>query len=126
MAAIKNFRDLMVYRRALAGATRIFITTRAFPREELYSLTDQVRRSSRAVSAMIAEGWGRRRYPSVLVNKMNEAMAEANETQAWLDHALACGYISPELHAELDDIWLHVGAMLTRMIQRADEFRGLA
>ena len=96
--------------------------TRRFPAEERYSLTDQIRRSSRAVNALVAEGWARRRYLAAFKNKVNESLGEAMETQAWLDHALHCDYITKELHRELDDAWQHIGAMLNRMIQRADDF----
>jgi four helix bundle protein len=106
----------------LQEAKKIFILTKSFPSEEKYSLTDQIRRSSRAVNALLAEAWARRRYVAAFVNKVNEALGEAMETQAWLDHALACEYIEIERHHELDDAWQHIGAMLNRMIERADDF----
>ena len=93
MAVIKSFRDLEVYRLGLEESRKIFLLTKSFPIEEKYSLTDQIRRSSRAVNAMIAESWARRRYINAFVNKLSEALGEAMETQAWLDHALACGYV---------------------------------
>ncbi len=89
MAMLASFRDLNVYKRAVAEAQRLFVLSKSFPKEERYALTDQVRRSSRAVSAMIAEAWGRRRYPADFANKIDEALGEASETQAWLDHALS-------------------------------------
>jgi len=122
MAVIKSFRDLKVYQRALSEAKKIFLITKGFPREEMYSLTDQIRRASRAVGAMLAEGWARRRYKAAFINKVNESLGEAMETQAWLDHALACEYIDQRQHRELDDAWQHIGAMLNRMIDRADDF----
>jgi len=122
MAVIKRFQDLEVYKLALKEATRIYTITQSFPKEERYSLTDQIRRSSRAVNAMLAEGWARRMYPAAFVNKVNEALGEAMETQAWLDHALECGYLNSAQHLELNEAWQHVGAMLNRMIQRADDF----
>jgi len=122
MAVIKRFQDLEVYKLALKEATRIYTITQSFPKEERYSLTDQIRRSSRAVNAMLAEGWARRMYPAAFVNKVNEALGEAMETQAWLDHALECGYLNSARHLELNEAWQHVGAMLNRMIQRADDF----
>ncbi len=100
----------------------IFRMTRSVPKEEPYSLTDQIRRSSRAVNAMVAEAWARRRYSAAFANKVNEAVGEAMETQAWLDHALDCEYITSVRHAELDAKWHHVGAMLNRMIETADSF----
>jgi len=122
MAVIRGFRDLDVYVLAREQAKKLFVLSKDFPKEELYSLTDQIRRSSRAVNAMIAEAWDRRRYPAAFINKIDEALGEAMETQAWLDHALDCGYIDRRQHHVLDDAWQKVGAMLNRMIQRADDF----
>lgn len=122
MALLRSFRDLNVYKAAREQALRIFKTTRAFPREEQYSLTDQIRRSSRAVNALVAEAWARRRYQAAFVNKINEALGEAMETQAWLDHALDCGYISNDEHRQLDAAWQSIGAMLNQMIEKAGTF----
>jgi len=122
MALIGSFRELKVYRMVLSEATRIYHLTRLFPREEQYALTDQIRRSSRAVGALLAEGWARRRYRAAFVNKVNEALGEALETQAWLDHALMCGYIDQKTYHKHDTIWQQIGAKLNRMIQRADSF----
>jgi four helix bundle protein len=93
MAAAKSFRDLKVYQAAREAALQIFTATKTFPREERYALTDQIRRSSRAVKAMIAEAWARRRYKAAFINKIDEALGEANETQSWLDDALDDGYV---------------------------------
>jgi four helix bundle protein len=90
MPEIRSFRELRVYQLARTEAKKIFVMTRRFPREEMYALTDQIRRSSRAVGAMLAEAWARRRYEAAFINKTDEALAEATETQAWLDHALEC------------------------------------
>jgi four helix bundle protein len=122
MAIIKSFRDLEVYVMAREQAKRIFTISKSFPKEEKYSLTNQIRRSSRAVNAMIAEAWARRRHPAAFINKIDEAMGEAMETQAWLDHALDCDYLDRSQHHALDEVWQKVGAMLNRMIQRADDF----
>jgi four helix bundle protein len=122
MASISSFRDLDVYTQAREQTKRVFIASKSFPREERFSLTDQIRRSSRAVNAMIAEAWARRMYPAAFVNKIDEAMGEAMETQAWLDHALDAEYINQSQHRTLDDSWQRIGAMLNRMIQRADDF----
>jgi four helix bundle protein len=122
MALIKGFRELDVYKLAREQASTIFILSKSFPTDEKYSLTDQIRRSSRAVNAMIAEAWARRKYPAAFVNKIGEAMGEAMETQAWLDHALNCEYLDQKQHRSLDDAWQRIGAMLNRMIQRADDF----
>ena len=122
MPVIRSFRELDVYKLALKESTVVFKLTQGFPKEERYALIDQIRRSSRAVNALLAESWARRRYPSAFVNKANESLGEAMETQAWLDHALACGYITAVQHRELDNAWQHVGAMLNRMIQCAGDF----
>jgi four helix bundle protein len=122
MASIRSFRDLDVYSQAREQTKKVFVTSKSFPRDERFSLTDQIRRSSRAVNAMIAEAWARRMYPSAFINKLNEAMGEAMETQAWLDHALDAEYINQSQHRALDDGWQRIGAMLNRMIQRADDF----
>ena len=122
MARAKSFRDLEVYRLSLKEAKRVFEVTKGFPKSEVYSLTDQIRRSSRAVGAITAEAWARRRYKAAFINKLNVAIAEAHETQSWLDHARTCGYIDDETYADLDDAWQHVGAMLNKMIQNADTF----
>ncbi len=122
MAVIRSFRELDVYRLALQESRRIFDRTKEFPKEEMYSLTNQIRRSSRAVCAMIAEAWARRRYRAVFVSKMDEALGEATETQAWLDQARECDYIDYDEHQDLNNAGQHVGAMLRRVVDRADDF----
>jgi four helix bundle protein len=122
MAAAKSFRDLKVYQAARAAALRVFETSKAFPREERYALRDQVRRSSRAVKAMIAEAWARRRYKAAFINKIDEALGETNETQSWLGDALDDQYVSNDLFHEVDDRYQAIGGMLSRMIDRADDF----
>ena len=122
MGKIESFRDLDVYRQAHRQAGAIFERSRQFPDAERYSLTDQIRRSSRAVTALLAEAWARRRYRSAFINKINQALGEAMETQAWLDHARSCGYLDAEEYDRFDDARAHIGAMLRRMIQRADGF----
>src|SRR6266540_6949003 len=102
MGAAKSFRDLKVYQATRETARTIFEMSKSFPREEQYSLTDQIRRSSRAVKAMIAEAWARRRYKAAFINKIDEALGEAYETQSWLDDALDSAYLSKEKFDELD------------------------
>jgi four helix bundle protein len=113
---------LSVYQRARETAQKIFELSREFPAEERYSLTDQIRRSSRAVKAMIAEAWGRRRYKAVFVNKLDEALGEATETQSWLDDARDAQYLSADEFGALDSKCISIGQMLSRMIDRADDF----
>ena len=122
MAVIRSFRDLRAYQRARQEAGRVCELTKSFPKEEKYSLTDQIRRSSRAVKSMLAEAWGHRRYPASFASKLTDAIGEANETQSWLDDALDCGYISAAQHQELDGAWQSIGGMIANMILKADDF----
>lgn len=124
MPLIKSFRELNVYKLARQETQKIYLRSRSFPAEEKYSLTDQIRRSSRAVKAMVAEAWARRRYRAVFINKIDEALGEATETQSWLDDCPDCGYISPEEFKQMDAAWQSIGAMLNKMIARADDFCG--
>ena len=80
MAMIKSFRDLEVYKRSIRESKRLFVRTMEFPKDERFSLTSQIRRSSRAVGSMLAQVWGRRRYPAAFVNKVDEALSECMET----------------------------------------------
>ena len=100
--------QLDVYELSIQAAMEIYQLSRAFPKEEIYSLTDQMRRSSRSVSGQIAEGWRRRKYEAAFVNKMNEAEGEAAETQVWLEYSVKCEYMSREdgarLHKTYDQI----------------------
>ena len=122
MTIARSFRDLTVYQKADEVAKKIFALSCEFPPEERYSLTDQIRRCSRATKAMIAEAWGRRRYKAVFFNKLDEALGEATETQSWLDDALNAGYLSSSDFDALNSRCLAVGQMLSRMIDRADDF----
>ena len=100
---IRDFKELQVYQRAFDSSLQIFNLSKCFPPEERYSLTDQMRRSSRSVCANIAEAWRKRRYPASFVSKLSDADAEAAETQVWLDQALACGYLNAEAHQQLNE-----------------------
>lgn len=113
---IESYRDLRVYQAAFEVQQEVFGVSKAFPREERYSLTDQIRRSSRSVGANIAEAWHKRRYPSHFVSKLSDSDGEQAETQHWLDTALACGYVSPEQHKLLVDRCCDIGRMLGRMM----------
>jgi four helix bundle protein len=105
---IRYHWELDVYKLSVDAAMGIFELTKSFPREEMYSLTDQIRRSSRSVSGQIAEGWRRRKYEPAFVNKLNEAEAEAAESQSWLEYAVKCGYMTRtkgrELHKTYDRV----------------------
>lgn len=119
---IGSFRDLEVYRNAFAAAMQIYQISKQFPLEEKYSLTDQIRRSSRSVCSNLAEGWRKRRYEAVFLNKVSDAGQEAAETQTWLEFALACGYIGKELFDNLDSQYQQIFAMLHGMERKARSF----
>ena len=119
-----DFTDLEVYAKAQEVAARVFQLSSRFPKEEAYSLTDQVRRSSRSVGAQIAEAWGARRYPRYFIRKLVEADAEQLETQHWLRTAVSCGYLQEEDRDEVLDELAQVGRMLQAMISKAHTFCG--
>src|SRR5215467_3343831 len=96
MATAQSHRDLRVYQLAFKSATAIHEVTKKFPGEETYSLTDQIRRCSRSVCANLAEAWRRRRYPASFINKINEAEAEAAETQVWIEFAVKSSFLPRE------------------------------
>ena len=118
----RSFRDLRVYQMAREVAREIYAFTKRLPSDERYALSDQIRRSSRAVKAMTAEAWGRRRYKAGWISKLDEALGEATETQSWLDDATDGGHITPEEFDRLDSRYVSIGRMLSRMIDRADDF----
>lgn len=93
--------EIDAYKLSVSAAQEIYELSKSFPDEEKYSLTDPIRKSSRSISGQIAEGWRRRKYRAAFVNKMNEAEAEAAETQAWLEYCAKCQYISKEAYTDL-------------------------
>ena len=119
---INSVRDLEVYKISFEAAMEIFEISKTYPVEEKYSLTDQVRRSSRSVCANLSEGWRKRRYKAVFVNKLSDAAQEAAETQTWLEFALKCNYIDEVLFKRLDDRYEHIFAMLNTMEKKAETF----
>jgi four helix bundle protein len=119
---IKHFRDLEVYQRAFSAAMKIFKITKDFPKEEKYSLVDQIRKSSRSVCSNIAEAWRKRRYIAVFKNKITDSMQEASETQTWLEFSLACEYIIKNLFDELDQEYEIIISMLSSMEINASKF----
>lgn len=114
--AIVSHHDLEVYRLAFDAAMRIFEVTKRFPKEETYSLTDQIRRASRSVCANIAEGWRKRRYVGAFVAKLNDAEGEAAETQTWIEFAVASKYLDAETGRELYQIYDNILGKLVRVI----------
>jgi len=119
---LKGHRDLKVYQLAYKLAMDIFNASKSFPKEEKYSLTDQIRRSSRSIAANIAEGFRKRQYPKMFVSKLADADGEATETQVWLDFACDCEYMSPKLHVELIKGYEDVGKMLGTMMSMPEKF----
>ncbi|NQU87026.1 MAG: four helix bundle protein [Mariniphaga sp.] len=119
---IKHFRELNVYQRAFKAAMHIFEITQSFPVNERYSLTDQIRRSSRAVCSNLAEGWRKRIYELVFKNKLTDSMMEASETQCWLEFSLACKYIKQDTFEKLDNEYEEIIAMLNSMEMNSKKF----
>jgi four helix bundle protein len=122
MEIIKSHRELRVYRLAFDNAMMIFSISKTFPKEEIYSLTDQIRRSSRSVCSNIAEAFRRRKYPKSFSSKLNESEAEASETQNWLDFALECNYISSETHQSIDKEYENIIGMLVTMQKNPEKW----
>ncbi len=117
-----SFKDLIVYQKAFEQAMRIFEVTKAFPKSEQFSLTDQIRRSSRSVCANFAESWRKRRYPAHFVSKLTDSDAEASETTVWLDFSKKCGYLDGKVHRELSAQYDEIGRMLGSMIASPEKF----
>lgn len=117
---VLSHRDLEVYQRAFDAATGIFEASRAFPKDETYSLTDQIRRSSRSVCANLAEAWRRRRYEAAFINKLSECEAEAAETQVWLEFAVKCGYLDREIALAFFNTYDRILATLVGMINHPE------
>ena len=119
---IRSVRDLVVYKKAFESAMKIFEISKGFPKEEKYSLTDQIRRSSRSVCTNLAEAWRKRRYKAVFVNKLSDSGQEAAETQTWLEFALACHYLDISTYENLYKEYEQIFAMLHSMERKASTF----
>lgn len=120
---IRHFRELEVHKLGMESATKIFGNSKHFPSEEKYSLTDQIRRSSRSVCANIAEGWRKRRYPNAFVSKLSDADSEAAETQVWLEFALKCTYLDQRVYDELNAAYDHIMGKLVKMLTHPEQWR---
>ena len=121
-AKLRGYRDLKVYQLAFSLAMEIFNISKTFPREERFSLTSQIRGSSRSVAANIAEGFRKRQYPSMFASKLADSDAEATETQVWLDFAHGCGYLSAEEQKRLVSGYEELGKMIGSMMRNPDRF----
>ena len=122
MEYVKSFKDLEVYKYSKELSKAVYETSKGFPKEEMYSLSDQVRRSSRSVGAQIAEAWGKRKYPKHFVSKLTDSDAEQLETQHWIETALDCSYISEETANDLLQMCHSIGRMIYSMIKKSDTF----
>ncbi|MDB6033912.1 MAG: ribosomal protein [Verrucomicrobiales bacterium] len=119
---VRHFKELEVYRRQRELANEVFVCTKRFPREEIYSLTDQLRRASRSIGAQIAEAWAKRLYPKHFVSKLTDADGEQLETQHWLIEAGDCGYLDEQTSKRLIGLCEEIGRMLGSMVRKAESF----
>ena len=117
-----TFKDLLAYKKSFSLAMKIFEITKSFPKEETYSLTDQIRRSSRSVPVTIAEAYRKRIYPKHFHSKLTDSDAENSETQVWIDFALSCNYISEAIYQELIFESLEIGKLINYMILNPEKF----
>lgn len=120
---IRSHRDLDVFNLAYTLAMEVFWVSAKFPKEERFSLTDQVRRSSRSVCSNIVEGFAKRRHEAVFKNSLNDSLGESEETRLWLDFALDCGYISAEQHKKLTTGYGQVSSMLWTLMTKWQSFQ---
>jgi four helix bundle protein len=119
---ICSHRDLDVCRRAYRAAMTIFRLSKTFPKEETYSLTHQIRRSSRSVNANLAEAWRKRRYEAAFIAKLSDAETEAAETQTWLEFAVSCGWLDRATGKELNDVYEEIIKMIIAVINHPDKW----
>ena len=118
----RSFKDTAVYKKAFALAMEIFEISKSFPREETYSLTDQIRRASRSVCTNLAEGYRKKLYKAHFVSKISDSDMENSETGVWLDFSYACKYINEEIYNRLSDENEQVGKLLNHMINNPDKY----
>jgi four helix bundle protein len=119
---IRTHKELDVYKLSFDAAMKIFEVSKNFPREETYSLTDQIRRSSRSVCANLAEAFRKRRYPKSFISKLSDSEGESAETQNWLDFALSCSYICENEHKELYSTYDNIIGKLVNMSLKPDNW----
>jgi four helix bundle protein len=122
MSVVNSSKDLIVYQKAYYLAMEIYEYSKSFPKEEKYSLTDQIRRSSRSVTSNIAEAWARKKYPRSFVSKLIDSLGEEYETETWLDYSKDCQYLKSETCMELSDGYAEVRKMLISMIANPDKW----
>jgi len=117
-----DFRELLAYKKAFELSMEIFVLSQSFPKEEKYSLTDQIRRSSRSVNANIAEAYRKRRYVNHFISKLTDSDAENSETNVWLEFALNCRYITSEQYLQLTSKTIEIGKIINYMINNPEKF----
>jgi len=117
-----KFQELLAYKKSFALAMKIFNITKSFPKEETYSLTDQIRRSSRSVSSNIAEAYRKRIYPKNFISKLTDSDAENSETQTWLEFSLECNYIDQDTYNDLIKSSEEIGRLINYMINNPSKF----
>lgn len=117
-----DFKELLAFQKSFQLAMDIFHLSKSFPKEEKYSLTDQIRRSSRSVSANIAEGYRKRRYTNHFISKLTDSDAENSETNVWLKFSLKCEYINIETYNNLNTKTIEIGRLINYMINNPDKF----
>lgn len=117
-----RFQDLLAYKKGFDLAMNIFELTKSFPKEEMFSLTDQIRRSSRSVTITISEAYRKKEYPKHFHSKLTDADSENSETQGWLKYALACKYISNDKFIELANNSIEIGRLINYMILNPEKF----
>ncbi|MCU4158217.1 four helix bundle protein [Carboxylicivirga sp. A043] len=122
MTKISSFRDLIVYQKAYTISMEIFLLTKAFPKEERYSLVDQIRRSSRSICANLSEAWAKRRYEKVFINKLTDCLGEEFETETWLRYSVDCEYTTENDYSRLMNQYEEVRKMLISMINSPEKF----
>ena len=118
-----SYKDLLAYKKAFELAMEIFHISKKFPADEKYSLTDQIRRSSRSVCSNLAEGYRKRQYEAHFLSKVSDADMENSETQVWIDFLLGCNYITKELHETLIEKSEEIGRLINHMIINPDKYR---
>jgi four helix bundle protein len=119
---VNQYQELEVYRKAIGLTNELYQISKTFPKDELYSLTSQIRRSSRSIGAQIAEAWAKRLYTRHFISKLSDADAENNETEHWISISYSCGYISKQQEYQLRNTCKEIGKMLGSMILKASAF----
>ena len=120
--AAKSIKDTKVYKLAFEQAMEIFEISKGFPKEEMYSLSDQIRRSSRSVCICLLESWRKKRYPAHFISKVTDSDMENSETSGWLDFAIACKYINDSTHQSFSIRNEEIGKLLNHMINKPEKY----